>query len=304
MRKYLNSKRTDKWLNFIRFCFSKICNEYFFENNNIIIPFFFPNIVYIYSKMPRVNLAAGATWHSKAKSGSLDIAQKVMSGGVPASLLGETPRGGSMFANIAHRVEQMKRIDNLVNNGVDQELYFTVVDKNNKPINTPFKIGDKQYFPNPEGKVRVANASNVKLAKEIRDYQEEKTDKLMSLFILGDDVAAYVIGVSSSEWDKMCAPNGKPVGDTRTWDPDMLKLKCSIDYIESLPDGSLTQTQALSKLRRIAKFYINSVNLEDFDSVTEKKSDMAHGKANPLTGNVDGIGGDTIKNARIAVEGE
>lgn len=236
--------------------------------------------------MANRNLGYGGMF-STADTSQMSIGSKLMQGGVPPSLLGLQNHGGSAFAGIAHRTEAMKRFQNLVDNGVDQEVFLTVeamVNGKKEPVSTPFMFNGKEYVPNSDGKVRIANSTNVKLAKEIRDYQEDKTDKIMELCILGDDIAPYVLGLTSNAWIAMCSSGGKPVADTRIWSADMLAEDCRIEIIESLVDGSISQTKALSKLRKIVKFYLNNVNLEDFDSVAERKGEMSTGKNNPTVG--------------------
>lgn len=242
---------------------------------------------------------------STGQAVDLNLAEKLMKGGIPPSLLGETQHGGSIFSNIAHRTEQSKRFNNLVNNGVDSQVFLQVKDAEGHAIKTPYMMNGKQYYPDAEGNIRIANSTNVKLAKEIRDYQENKTDKIMELCILGDDIAAYILGVDPKRWAAICGVGGFPPGG-ENWEKELKDEKCSIDYIESLVDGSISQTKALSKLRKVIKCYLNNVNLEDFDNVVERKADMGKGTNNPfLGGDEEGaVDPDALRAAKAALAGK
>jgi hypothetical protein len=172
----------------------------------------------------------------------------------------------------------MKRVDNLVNNGVDDEVFFTVKNNKGQAVKTPFQFGGKTYFPNENGDIRVANSANVKLMKEIYDFQNDKCDQIMSLCVISDEVAAYVLGLCLSDWLAYCGIGGCPIGCYMS--DEMKMINCSVEELESLCDGSLLQTKCLSKMRKIVMCFLNNVNLEDFDDVIEKKNDMKTGKNN------------------------
>lgn len=231
----------------------------------------------------RRNIVGGKGTQSSSVTVPLDLRKKLERSGAPPELLGMAHHTGNMFSNIAHRTETMKRFDNLVNNSVDSQIYLQIKDANGDPIVTPFMMNGKQYYPGENGSVRVANGANVKIAKQIRDYQENKTDKIMELCILGDDIACYVLGVDPADWTKWCGKDGKPpanISPDAEWSKELKEENCTIEYIESLVDGSISQTRALSKLRKIVKCFLNNVNLEDFDDVEERKADMSKGVNN------------------------
>lgn len=238
--------------------------------------------------MPGRDLGRENIAKSNASKVDFSVSKMLQSGGVPPSLLGEIKHGGSIFSNIAHRAETAKRFENLANNGVDDQVFFTVKGKDGKdPVKTPFFMNGKHYYPNENGEIRIVNGANVKLAVEIREYQEKKTDEIMRMCVLGDDIASFILGITPKAWLDMCSSGGTPPGvkagekDKPTkvgeWPWELAHEDCTISNIESLVDSSISQTRALSKLRKIVKMYLNNVNLDDFDTVAEKKADMDKG---------------------------
>lgn len=227
-----------------------------------------------------------AKLYNTAGQSDMDLKKKLLNSYAPPELLGAGDLGGSSsFSSIAHRTQQNNKLNNLLNNGVDDEIQMVFQDKNGDAITTPFMYGGEMRYPNAKGVVRLANMAPVELAKQVKKYEEDKTDDLMDLLMLGDDVAAYVIGVKAAEWTTMCKKSGKPQGfkdapdgkGTPYMSKEMSDEDCTIENIESLVAGSISQTRALSKLRRIAKHYLRNVNLEAFDSMLEKKRDMKSG---------------------------
>lgn len=228
-----------------------------------------------------------AKLYNTAGSSDMDIKSTLLRRFAPPDLLGAGDLGGhSTFSSIAHRQQQHNKLNNLLNNGVDDEIEMVFRDRAHQAITTPFMYGGQMRYPNKEGVVRLANEAPVQLAKQIKQYEEDKTDELMDLLMLGDDVAAYVVGVALADWLKICGSKGKPPGFNSTADgngtpymsDEMSAEDCTIENIESLVAGSISQTRALSKLRRIAKHYLRNVNLEAFDNMTEKKRDMKSGQ--------------------------
>ena len=250
---------------------------------------------------PNVRGGLASYRRANAESVQMNIGQNLLKGGVPPNLLGLSQGGSSIFSGIAHRVAQTKKLQNLVDNAVDQEVFLTVKGGNDEVVTTPFMFNGKQYTPNALGQIRIANNTNVKLAMEIRKYQEDKTDRIMEMIVHGDDIACFVLGIKPDDWREYTRSGGIPAGENvANWGAEfnndaIRNQQCDIEYIESLVDGSIMQTKALSKLRKIVKCYLNNVNLEDFDTPDERKSDMNSGKNNPGHGlNPNGVGGEVV----------
>lgn len=236
--------------------------------------------------MSRRNFTVGAfaRLQSNAGNAEYDMTQHVMNSYVPPHLLGSVGLGGnSILSGVAHRNKQMNQFENLMNNGVDDEIEIEVINpKTGKPITTPFPFGGKMRYPNAQGKVRYANMAPVQLAMEIKKFEEDQTDILMDKLMTNDMVASYIIGMSLDNWKKMCIGSNEKGFSMdpelrKKMSDEMAKENCTIQNIESLVSGSITQTRALSKLRCIAKHYLKNVNLEAFDSMGEKEADMKTG---------------------------
>jgi hypothetical protein len=233
--------------------------------------------------------ATNAKWHSTAdtQNSRLSLQERILSGAVPPQFLGSEGLGsGSLFSSVAHRGKQMKQIANLIDNGVDDQLSFQVKGGDGNIIKDPFKYQGKMVYPDKNGWIRKTNTAPVKLAREIRLFQEHETNKLMEVLLLGDDVAAFTVGLSLDDWLECCDSGNVPEGDDSEWDKELQDEKCTIQSIEGTVAGSQLQTRKLSKLRKIAKFYLKNVDMEDFDTPAEKKADMKHGmnRGKPMDG--------------------
>lgn len=217
-------------------------------------------------------------WKSNAHASDFSMEKKLLNGFVPPSLLGaEGLNGSSMLSSVAHRGQQMNKLKNLLDNGVDDELQIVVRDKKGAPVITPYMLDGQLRYPNDKGVVRITNTAPVELAKQVKEYEEDQTDKLMDLILISDEVAAYIVGLTLDEWTNVCDGATDPTG--AQWrDPGMRNMKCTVDHISQLVSGSIKQTQSIGKLRRIAKHYLKNVNLDSFDSLAEKKADMTTGK--------------------------
>lgn len=220
------------------------------------------------------NTAFHATYSKNSDLAPVKLNTFMERGAIPEEFLGVTKKEyGSNFGAVAHGVEQKNRMNRLLNNGVDDEIYFVVStrDAEGKIVQKTdaVRIGDKTYHPNERGMIRITDQAKVDMLAEIAAYRKQRTDKLMDIVRLGDDIAQYVLGLSKKQWDDMCKANGTlPVG--LTIHKDLLKVDCSLEYINSLPP-SMTQTQSVAKLRKIVEFYEKNVNLENLSTVSEKK---------------------------------
>lgn len=230
--------------------------------------------------MPR-NLTS-ANFQSKTENQGLSISDYMSRGAVPPELLGVHGNGG--FSSIAHRVKQLKEIDNLVNNGVSDELHFKVSDKNGD-VKTPFMFQGKLMRPDANGVVRITDTGKIAMAHKIDAYRKERTKKVMETVRLGDDIACYLFGISEANWKKLCGPNVTDADLTAygiKMHADLKKLDCTVEYIESLPP-SLTQTQSIAKLNKICQALEKNVNEDDLTTISDAMSNMKDGHNNPNT---------------------
>lgn len=229
-------------------------------------------------------IAGNTGWNSTASASDFSMEKNLLNGFVPPSLLGADGLGGkSMLSSVAHRGQQMNKLKNLIDNGVDDELQIMVRDKKGNPIKTPYMLDGQLRYPNAEGVVRITNTAPVELARQVKQYEEDQTDKLMDLILISDEVAAYVVGMPVGNWVKICNGDTDPSTKQKWEDEEMQKVKCTVSHISKLVSGSIKQTQAIGKLREIAKHFLKNVNLDSFDSLAEKKADMTTGK-NSLEG--------------------
>ena len=206
------------------------------------------------------------------------VGQYMAKGAVPPELLGLGGQGG--FSGIAHSGETLKRLDNLVNSGVDDEIIMSFATRDEKgnivPKTTPFMWEGKQMRPDANGNVRITDQGKIDLATKISLYRKVRTNKLMGHVRLGDDIASYIFGLPYEHWMALCAKDSKLIPEEMKMHADLAKLECSVEYINSLPP-SLTQTQAIAKLRKIVEFYEKNVNIEALSSVPDALSNMKDG---------------------------
>lgn len=196
-------------------------------------------------------------------------------GAVPDKLFGvPDKRYQSHFGAVAHGTEQKKRFSNLLNNGIDDEVFFQVHTRNENgdlvAKTDAVKMGDKTYHPDEKGIVRITDQAKIDMFLEIDKYRRERTDKLMDICRLGDDIAAYVFGMSEENWKEMCRGTNPVLPPGLNMHEDLKKLDCTLEYINSLPP-SMTQTQSVAKLRKIVEYFEKNVNIEGLSTVSENK---------------------------------
>ena len=172
-------------------------------------------------------------------------------GGISASLLGATNHG-SLESNIAHRVENMKRFDNILNGGGDDVTYTTVAGADGKPIMQPIQdpTSGEMMYPNERGQIRTLNGGKLELMRELYDSIEDKTDKIMEYCVISDEMARFVLGFSAASWDNTCAKGGNFEGKMSQ---EMADIDCHIIYIQSLPTGPLSQTMCYQNYDSLLK---------------------------------------------------
>jgi hypothetical protein len=224
-------------------------------------------------------------YRSTAESGNhYSIREKIFNGGsIPPHLLGINGlgHGNSGWSAVAHETQQLKQIDNLINDSVSDELVFNVKNKDGSARTTAFPLFGKVMKPDAKGDVRITDTGKLAFAKQIADYRKAETNKLMEYVRLGDDIACYIFGVNpENEWKAWTAKGGCP--DGCNMDPTLRELQCNVEYIDSLPP-SLTQTQSVAKLRKIVQHLERNVNMEVLSSLGDVASNMKDGHNNPTT---------------------
>lgn len=227
------------------------------------------------------------TFQSTAGGKGLDVAGYINKGAVPPELLGVHGKGG--LSAIAHRTKQLKEIDNLVNDGVSDEIYMQFKDKNGV-ITTPFMHNGKLMRPNDKGEVRITDNGKIALAVKIDKYRRDRVDTIMKIVRLGDDIACYLFGVSEDTWNHLCSDKVSQADldlHNIKMHQKLMELNCTVEYIESLPP-SLTQTQSIAKLRKICEAFEKNVNQDDLTTISDTMSNMKDGHNNPT----DITGGD------------
>ena len=60
-------------------------------------------------------------------------------------------------------------------------------------------------------------------------------------------------------------------------DDKLADMDCSIEYIESLPPLSITQTQSIAKLTKICEYLADTVNIEGLTTTEDEMSNMKDG---------------------------
>jgi hypothetical protein len=218
-----------------------------------------------------------STFQSSAKTGNgMNIGEYMARGAIPKELLGITGKAyGSQFGAAAHSAEQLNRIDRMVNNSVDDEMVFTVKGRDGKAKTAPFEFGGTVVRPDKDGNVRITDQGKIDIIRQIDAHRKQRTNEIMEIVRLGDDIASYVFGMDPTTWENYCKVNGPVPAGVKMHD-DLKKLDCTVAYINSLPP-SLTQTQSVAKLRKLTEHFEKNVNIENLSSVADAKSNMSDG---------------------------
>jgi hypothetical protein len=208
-----------------------------------------------------------------------DLAKQIATQHVPKEMygLGYDSHGSAPLAGLAHRGEQLKRMANITNDGVSDTVGFMAMDKNGK-VTTPFMMSGELMRPDKNGVVRITDKAKVDQAKYLKKYHNDRIDSLMAYALVSDDLSSYIFGVDLERWKSEAVTGGCPVGCDMH--PDMVKLDCTIDKIESMPP-SIAQTQAISKLRKMVGWYERNVNLQGLTNNEDFKSNIKDGHNNP-----------------------
>jgi hypothetical protein len=203
---------------------------------------------------------------------SLNMARVLSSGLVPEKYLG-MDYGGNGLQKIAHRQQQLKQIDNLVHDGVSDQLTLTIED-NNGLVTTPFKLFGETMRPDKHGKVRITDEGKLDQLHEIEVFQIREVDKLMKYAQIGDEACSYLFGVPLKTWLGYCRPKGCPTG---CYMSDELKaLDCTKQHIRGMLP-SLTQAQCIYKLRTLVEFFAPNVNKIHLSTIGDKMKNMKDG---------------------------
>jgi hypothetical protein len=132
--------------------------------------------------------------------------------------------------------------------------------------------------PDEKGVVRITDKAKVDQAKSLKKYHNDRIDALMAYALVSDKLSSYIFGVDLERWKSEAVAGGCPEGCDMH--PDMVKLDCTIDKIESMPP-SIAQTQAISKLRKMVGWYQKNVNLQGLTNQEDFKKNIKDGHNNP-----------------------
>lgn len=219
--------------------------------------------------------------YSKAETGNgFDLMKAYQGGLVPKEFLGlgYESGGNSTFSNVAHNLQQAKRLENIASNTVADEVTFAVNLKDKK-VNQPFEMNGKIYRPNKDGVVRITDKGKIDTIMKIKEYQRQVVDKLMDYAMLGDDICQYMFGMKQAAWEAITKPTNTANADYGL-SAELNNLDCSIQHIESLPP-SMAQTQCIAKLRKIVEHHATSVNLEGITTHSDTTKNIRDGHNNP-----------------------
>lgn len=203
---------------------------------------------------------------------------KANPGSLPPELSGMNQKqyGSSMFSSVAHQHLIRKAQNNLLNDETSSEVIVTVSNGTGGPITGPVKIGGKDYYANAKGEIRITDEAKVNMALKIKEHQKKRVNKIMEMIKGGDEIAAYLFGMPLEDWKKTCASNVDPATDKPYTDPELGKLNCTIENIESMMP-SLTQSQHITKLRRLVAFYEPNVNMDGLSTLSETEANAKDG---------------------------
>ena len=220
---------------------------------------------------------------STAQETKIDMSKAYNGGSLPDHLLGlDGPAGGtSSFAHLAHDVQRRRAVENMLNDGVEDDVTFEVK-SGGKPIIGAFKLGGKTYHSNEKGIVRITDEGKINRVLQIKQYRADRVDALMDRVLLGGtEICTYMFGVDAATWKRVCgkAMTAQDIADY-DMDDELAKLNCNIEYIQSLPP-SMTQTQSVAKLRKIVAHYERNVNIEGLTSAEDFNRNIRDGHNNP-----------------------
>lgn len=223
-----------------------------------------------------------ANFDSKTQKDILpDITNMLFGGGGSASLLG-LKNYGSTEANLAHRNEAEKHMRNIMEGGGDKVMMTCIKGADGNPITQPYLDGDGEVvFPNKDGDVRAINGGFLSMMKEIHDNLENKIDQAMEFCIIDDEMARFVMGINKDDWKKYTNKMSKAESEALGMSEELGDIQCDITYIKSLPSGSISQTQSLSKLRHLVRIHIKNINIKGLVSLNTMKKDGEEGKLLP-----------------------
>ena len=168
------------------------------------------------------------------RQGSFNLQGYMARGSVPDDLLGLNipANGSSAFSKVAHRQEQLRRLDNLVNNSVTTQLKFQVMDENGV-VTTPFPMNGNIYRPDKDGYVRIADKGRIDMASKIREHRRRRTKQIVDMCRDGDDICAYIFGYTEKEWEAICKMKGpalRKLYKGMVIDDKLAEMDCSIQY--------------------------------------------------------------------------
>lgn len=178
---------------------------------------------------------------------------------------GYTHMGGrkkqSEAASLYDRHHVANFAENAKNTIGEKWVYVTYHDSKGEAILTPFySPGIGMVYPDELGRVRKLNKDYLKTQVEIHKHIENKVTEMMRLCVVSDEMACDVLDLDENTYKSYLEATKKYPGMS----DKMAEIDGTVTAIKSLPADSVSQVQALSKLRYLCKQLRHRFASEDF----------------------------------------
>ena len=228
-------------------------------------------------------------WGTGAVTQSTQFANYLQKGSLPAKYMGYSSGWG--WKDLAHEQQKINKLNNLLNNDVDEVVQFKVFDANGRAKTLPFKMYGKEYRPDPKsGLIRITDSAKPKQLQEIAKYRKEKVDRIMQKLEdlddgdgqIGDEIVAYLTGLDKEkEWERMCTMPGEALkkefginfSKSDDWD-----VHCTLVNIAAEPPKSRKQSYMIAKLRKLIQYLEPRINEDALSGLDEMKENMEDGR--------------------------
>lgn len=178
-------------------------------------------------------------------------------------------------ASFADRNRLITYNENLHEQIGEKWVYRKMLGQDKKPSTLPYYDAetDSMVFPDSEGDVRILNKEYILKKREMDAYIEKQVDQMVKDSVISDSLAKDVLDLNdlsyvallgsvdadTDEKGDLAAQKKLGMGN------EMRKIDARVSTIRSIPAGSLSQTQALSKLRFLCKARRHYYNVADFN---------------------------------------
>jgi len=192
--------------------------------------------------------------------------------------------------DIANAIDGQKFTDWTINKAKDMGdavYYATISDAGGNAIKTPYYSDAVKgiVYPDPQGRVRIINEEYMNTIRETEEYIENQVTEIMKYCVSSETSCKIALNLNDAQYDNMLGPN-EAEGVKLNMSNEMAKLDGRILYIKSLPANSVTQSQALSKLR-----FITNLRREHFKMASTGRNKTS-GMDEPTLSATTNYGGD------------